>query len=71
MVNGAIGRLRFRPTLGSGPLLYGRYSEFTYNFGSNTFDSNAICKISNTGYTSGAIGVSSCSMSGASVTLLI
>lgn len=51
MVNGAVGRLRFKPSVGSGPALYGGYSTLAYTFGSAAMDVNAVCKVTNTGYT--------------------
>lgn len=44
-VAASYGRFRFRPVLGSGPALYAGSSTFTYTFGSATFATGAVCKI--------------------------
>lgn len=71
MVNGAYGRLRFKPIVADAINLYGGYSTFTYTFGSSNFDSNCICKITNTDYTASSDVISSCTTTGSSVIIKV
>jgi hypothetical protein len=70
-VANSYGRLRFVPSMGAGPKLYAGQSTFVYTFGSMTFTSNSVCKITDTAFTTNAVGVSSCVVASSTVTLKI
>lgn len=70
-VANSYGRMRFVPSMGAGPKLYAGQSTFVYTFGSMTFTTDSVCKITDTTFTTQAVGVSSCVVSSSTVTLKI